>query len=206
MKANLGQVNCTVTGNYVESPHSSCDDQPLIITTGECSSAKKAALLADGNDTWTQIFVPEVLCVPSQKPDIEELMSVNARVKIISQRVIRTPYYETTPGDPTTVVPIENEEGTYLTGRKLVVEGILRQKVIYTACTEDQSVHSAHFDVPFSAFIILPVGTPLTTQYKIDTCIEDIFISRTTERQIFKNVTLFIKATPLVCPPQGGGQ
>lgn len=49
---------------------------------------------------------------------------------------------------------LPNEEGTFLTGRKIIVEGFLNQKVVYTAALEEQSVHSAHFCVPFSAFII----------------------------------------------------
>lgn len=49
---------------------------------------------------------------------------------------------------------IENAEGTCLTGRKLIVEGTLNQKIVYTAEVADQSVHSAHFEVPFIAFII----------------------------------------------------
>lgn len=47
-----------------------------------------------------------------------------------------------------------NEEGTYLTGRKLIVEGVLRQKVVYTGLVRDQSVHSVHKTVPFTAYII----------------------------------------------------
>lgn len=49
----------------------------------------------------------------------------------------------------------KNEEGTCLTGRKLVIEGFLNQKVVYTGEVETQSVHSAHYSVPFSAFIIV---------------------------------------------------
>lgn len=192
MKTSMGQIQCTGTGNYINDQSERCQDNPLLIIKGECSSAKKQALLEDGNDTWTQFFVPEVLCIPEQKPDIEELMSVTARVVIISQRLVRTPSYD---GGP-----IENQEGTFVTGRKLIIEGILRQKVMYTACNEEQSVHTAHFDVPFSAFIIIPADEPLNTRYKIDSCIEDIFISRVTDRQIFKNVTLFLKATKLTCP------
>jgi hypothetical protein len=116
-------------------------------------------------------------------------------VEIISQRVVKTPVRKQGGED----TAIENEEGIVTTGRKLVIEGILRQKAVYTAAVKSQSVHSAEFDVPFSAFIILPVGTSLTTKYAIDACIEDIFVSHCTKRQIFKNVTLFIKATPLVC-------
>ncbi|MEW9080837.1 hypothetical protein [Terrisporobacter glycolicus] len=49
---------------------------------------------------------------------------------------------------------IGNAEGTCLTGRKLIIEGVLKQKIVYTAELPDQSVHSAHFEVPFIAFII----------------------------------------------------
>lgn len=194
---NMGQIKCSSTGSYSDQQTDHCIDNPLIITKGECSSAKKQALLDGATETeWTQFFVPEVLCIPEEKPDIEELMSVSARVQIISQRVIRTP----TGLVAGVATPVENQEGTILTGRKLIIEGILRQKIMYTACNAEQSVHTAHFDVPFSAFIVLEVDTPLNSRFKIDTCIEDIFVSRVTDRQIFKNVTIFIKATELVCP------
>jgi hypothetical protein len=53
------------------------------------------------------------------------------------------------------LVIIENAEGTCLSGRKLVVEGSIKQRVVYTALEPTQSVHSAHFEVPFSAFVIV---------------------------------------------------
>jgi hypothetical protein len=49
---------------------------------------------------------------------------------------------------------ISNEEGTCLSGRKLIVEGVLKQKVVYTALVSSQSVHSACFEMPFSAYIL----------------------------------------------------
>jgi len=175
-----------------------CDDDQLIIVKGACSAEKLQAMLTtEDENIWTQIFIPEVLCIPEQKPDIEQLMSITSVPEIFSQKVVKTPISGRV--DAGEFVPIENKEGTVLTGRKLVVEGLLRQKVIYTAAVEQQSVHAAHFDVPFSAFIILPYDTPMTQKYKIEACIEDIFVCNITARQVFKNVTLFIKATPLVC-------
>lgn len=56
--------------------------------------------------------------------------------------------------EPNFLVLMPNEEGTILTGRKLIVEGDLNQKIVYTANVDEQSVHSAHFTVPFSAFVI----------------------------------------------------
>ena len=49
---------------------------------------------------------------------------------------------------------IENAEGTCLSGRKLIIEGQLNQKLVYTADADVQSVHSANFEMPFIAFII----------------------------------------------------
>lgn len=49
---------------------------------------------------------------------------------------------------------IGNAEGTCLSGRKLIIEGTLKQKVVYTAEVDVQSVHSAHYEVPFIAFLI----------------------------------------------------
>lgn len=49
---------------------------------------------------------------------------------------------------------IPNAEGTCLSGRKLIIEGTLKQKIVYTAEVDSQSVHSAHYEIPFIAFII----------------------------------------------------
>ncbi|WP_416176466.1 hypothetical protein [Clostridium sp.] len=86
---------------------------------------------------WTQISIPETLVVPEQKPDIEEINSINASVEIVRTKVIVTP---TSDG--------ENIEGKILTGRKLIIEGNVVQSVSYTALEPEQSVHSAHFAVP----------------------------------------------------------
>jgi hypothetical protein len=137
------------------------------------------------NTNWTEISIPEVLSVPSMKPDIETIEKVFVNVKIISKRVIETP-----------VATDQNLEGTKLTGFKLIVEGILKQKIVYTADVPQQSVHSAHFDVPFSAFIILPAGTTLEDEFCIKVCVEDVFVKVFNSRDIFKNVTLFLQAKP----------
>ena len=112
----------------------------------------------------------------------------------------------------------ENTEGEILTGRKLVVEGTLKQKVVYTANVDEQSVHSAHFEFPFVAFIIPyasfegltydptidgfyfnpeePIVPNLCENFSVEACIEDIFIYALDERTIFKNITLFLYARP----------
>lgn len=196
---NLGSLACSSKGSLVDKTIScDCEDEQLIIIKGVCTQEKlRGMITTDEEITWTQIFIPEILCVPAQKPDIEQIMSITSIPEIFSQRVVKTPVSGAVVGGA--FVPAENQEGTILTGRKLVVEGLLKQKIIYTAAVKQQSVHSSHFDVPFSAFIILPYNTPLTQKYKLEACIEDIFVCRITARQVFKNITLFLKATPLVC-------
>lgn len=126
----------------------------------------------------------------------------------------------------------ENVEGSRLSGRKLVIEGRLIQKVVYTALVDVQSVHSASFEMPFSAFIIVypkfenitpmenavvvtdpancttevmsaypydpdtPLVVDLCETFDVDVFIEDIYITALNERDIFKNTTLFLMATP----------
>lgn len=139
---------------------------------------------------WTQIFIPETLIIPDLKPDIEQINSVKVEVEIIRKKVIITP----------TSDPIENQEGKILTGRKLIIEGQLCQTVTYTAQVPKQSVHTAHFIVPFSAFIVVPVlfGSvdALNVNFRINACVEDVFIKQVCSRQIFKNVTLLLHAQP----------
>ena len=192
----MSTPNCSNNSQLADKTvNCDCPDQDQIVVKGVCPSTKVEALLTATDTLWTQVFIPEVLCIPAQKPNVEELLTVTAVPEIISQRVVKTPVLTIGGAD----IEIENKEGIRTTGRKLVLEGLLRQKVIYVADVDTQSVHAAHFDLPFSAFIILPANTALTTQYRLSVCIEDIFICQVTRRSVFKNVTLFIKAEPLVC-------
>lgn len=159
----------------------SCLENQSVEIVGLCDTEN---FTIDANaQAWTEISIPEVLRIPSRKPDIESIEKVLENVKIISKRFVATP----DSGTDT------NSEGTRLTGQKLVIEGLLNQKIIYTANEPTQSVHSADFCIPFSAFIVVE---PLTTtqDYCVDTCIEDVFVKALNEREIFKNVTLLLSA------------
>ena len=165
-----------------------CDCEDPIIK-GISPQAQIEILLTNVRERlWTELFVPEILNIPSCKPDLQKILSVTSKLEILCQKVIATPS-----------TPVDNFESTYTTGRKLIIEGVLRQRITYISCTETESVHSAHFDVPVSTFIILPSTASLTDRYRLSTVIEDIFVCGLNERQIFKNTTLFIKATEITC-------
>lgn len=136
-------------------------------------------------------------------------------------------------GNTSVLVINPNEEGTCLSGRKLVIEGVLEQKVVYTALVASQTVHSVCRAIPFSAYVIpyanftglvyeenivvlanpdvdcttitvngfnynpnTPIEVDLCEEFNVNVCIEDIFAYDIDQRNIFKNITLFLWAKP----------
>ncbi len=172
-----------------------------ISASGVTPSHKLLALLTSNSDNkWVQFYIPEVIDIPEQKPDVEDIVSINSCIEIISQHVIKTPVvtgYVNSNGITIPGTSIPNAEGSKLTGRKLIITGILKQQVIYTAAVAEQSVHSASYSIPFSIYIIVDADTPLSQRFRVTPYIEDIWAIRLSERSIFKNSTIFIKATPI---------
>jgi Domain of unknown function (DUF3794) len=144
-----------------------------------------------------QIAVQERLTIPDAKPDVEQINTVLIEAVITGTRNIFTP-----------------------TGVKVVVEGLLRQKVIYTADVPEQSVHSAHFENPFCTFIDIPLTIPAGQTVEqflatlglsindildgpVNIIIEDVEVNLLDPRTVSKCVILFLYTTinPLLIPP-----
>lgn len=134
-------------------------------------------------DAFKEFVVEEKLTIPEAKPDIEQIVRVMAEATITSLKVIKTPA-ATSIG------------GQVLTGWKVIVEGFINQKVEYVADEPTQSVHAAHFKVPFSTFIVLPPDPTFTKDMVVNVIpyIEDIYAKQLDKRHIFKNVTLLLHA------------
>ncbi|WP_339089509.1 DUF3794 domain-containing protein [Clostridioides difficile] len=176
----------------------------LIDVSGLCNTDDVTSVISQ-YPYWFQMYIPETLNVPPQKPDIEQINSVNVSVNILRTKVVKTPI---SPLDANGDF-IPNLEGKISTGRKLIIEGELCQKISYTANEETQSVHSAHFYVPFSSYIVVPqevtfdnVTSPITldsldVDYQVNACIEDLSISTLDERTILKHTTLLLYAVPM---------
>ncbi|MPQ43214.1 DUF3794 domain-containing protein [Clostridium tarantellae] len=168
------------------------DHEPMFY--GVCSLKKIKPILDvtqvnrnTSNCQWTELFVPEILNIPDHKPDIEQILSVTSNLDIICQKVILSPQAE------------RNHENLVLTGKKLVIEAVLRQRITYVSTSDCHSVHSAHFDIPLSALIVVHPNTNLTDKFRITACIEHIYACALNPRQIFKNTTLFLKADNITC-------
>jgi hypothetical protein len=130
---------------------------------------------------FKQFSVQEDLEIPKQKPDIESIICVSVQANITSTTLIRTPQ-------------ATSNEGQILTGFKLVVQGVLRQQVEYVADEPTQTVHSAHFDMPFCTFIVLPADFQDGSSIDVQAYIEDIYVTQIDKRHLFKNVTVLINA------------
>ena len=81
---------------------------------------------------YKQVIQDTTLCIPSQKPDIESVNELKVSICLDSFKIINT-----------------------VLGPKLIVEGTKFIKVIYTADNCQQSLHSAHWEVPFCEFILM---------------------------------------------------
>lgn len=139
-----------------------------------------------GISTFKQISIDDNLCIPEVKPDMEEINDVKVRAEVINCHVISTP-------------KIISNEGQALSGYKLVLRGVLKHLVEYTADTPEQSVHSAHYDIPFSTFIILPENYTPGSKLDVDTTIEDVYFKMINCRCFFKNVTLLVNVKVMSC-------
>lgn len=135
-------------------------------------------------EPWTQISVPEVLIIPSNKEDIETINKIYNNVEITSATIINTPCAD-----------VPNAEGMSLTGKKLLVEGNVCITLVYTAKNLCQSVHPVHFKIPFCTYIIIDSDADIELdQYCVIPCIEDVYAQVLSERLIFINITLFLLA------------
>lgn len=139
-----------------------------------------------GLSTFKQLSIDGYLTIPELKPDMEAVNNVSATADLINCHVIQTPVSVST-------------EGQSLSGYKLIVKGMLNISIEYTANEPEQAVHSAHYAIPFSSFIVLPEDYVVGSKLDVEFLIEDIYYKMTDIRTFFKNVTLLINVKILGC-------
>lgn len=161
---------------------SNCNNPVQVVGACDATSINDFNSRGFGQD-WKELSVFNLLDIPAKKPDVESVEKVIVDVCINSAKVVNTPG------------PGTNREGSSLTGKKIVINGVVRLKVVYTSLTTVQSVHSAHFELPFCTFIV--AGGTVAAEYCIDACVEDVFLTALNPRQLFANITLFLTAKPL---------
>lgn len=128
---------------------------------------------------FKQINVDNTFCIPVVKPDIEQIVKVWSEAKICKHKIIKTPIGK-------------SYEGQKLTGYKLVIMGEIKMKYEYVALNETQTVHTAHNNIPFCGYIVLPERFNPSTIVFPTVAIEDIHADQCGIRSIYSNVTMLL--------------
>lgn len=133
------------------------------------------------SNTFKEFQIQKNLCIPSDKPDIEEIIYVNIYTKI---------YESYTIPSPNSI----SQEGQVLTQNKLIVYGEILFKIQYTAYSFDQSVHASEFKIPFSNYIVMDEYYNPDLDSYISPYIEDVFIRQVSKRNFYTNIMLLLDA------------
>lgn len=106
------------------------------------------------------------LCIPSNKPDMENLLQVFIDALTLQTKKICT----------------HNE-------MKLFIDAVLCVKILYVADTSCQSVHSESFKIPFCSFIPIPKNMNNVTA---EIYIEEAFIRQLNSRSFYISTLMII--------------
>jgi len=103
-----------------------------------------------------QTIVSEVVTLPTEKPNVADVIDFTVRTEITN----------------TDIVP-----------NKVIVEGALEISVVFEAAVPPQTVHVAHFRLPFTAFVEIPGAEPgMTVTTRV--IVEDVNFEVVSGRQI----------------------
>jgi len=95
-------------------------------------------------EIYEEVVINGNLKIPEEKPLMEKLLGYNLDFNITKAKVIGTPLV--TDDEPP--LPI----------RKVIINGEAKISIKYSALVEEQTVHGAHFNVPFEQIIHWPGG------------------------------------------------
>jgi len=143
-----------------------------------------AKIFPHGSKAFKQLQLQDVIKISNSKPNVEQILSVYVNVEITNTHIIST-------------ATGQSCEGQILKEKKLVVEGEILQKLEYITDLEEQSIHAAHFVMPFSSFIVLGKEDDCYSGFDVTGYIEDIYVKKIDKRRVFKNVILLLNAVPV---------
>lgn len=127
-------------------------------------------------ENFKQTNIDYLFCIPDQKPDIEQIVKVWAHPCIKCEKLVKTPVGTSL-------------EGQTITGYKYLIEGYITLKIEYVALEAEQSLHTAHTDIPFCSYVVLPQKFNERSLINPSILIEDINSMQMDCRCIYNNIT-----------------
>lgn len=146
------------------------------------------------NLNWAEISLSKLIFIPDNKIKAEAINKIYIDVKINCVKLVETPYsrknYDVALLDENgdvvykdgkvqscsccnTFGLLRNQEGTCLSGRKLIVEGIVKEKIMYTGCVKSQSVHMLEVEYPFLTYLNVYAKFTNTTKLEREIIVVD---------------------------------
>ncbi|MGG5462106.1 DUF7507 domain-containing protein [Clostridium sp. B9] len=178
-KVRVNNVPCPA-----EFPNVASLDYRAEFTTGEISnitSLSNECTVDLKKLGFKQEFISDVLEIPVEKPDIERILSFEVNVVFDGYEIIESP------------VGIALSKKN-LTGKKVVVNYKICAKVVYVANNDEQSVHSAHYEISICNYIVLPTNIELNCVLNFYYVEEDIYYNKLNERKFFYAITYLIES------------
>lgn len=152
------------------------------------TSPKKYSTISPSSlNFFSQFTTSEIINLSNNLPDIDQIVSIIVEPQIISCKIINT-------------MKGYSCEGQKLTGKKVAIELVLNEKILYAANMPEQSLHIIENKFYQSAYIVIPheiEGTDVEALYynkkfKPFINIESVSGRKLNNRCIHKNINLFV--------------
>ena len=189
-------VSFTVSAKKNSSPvviplnNCTCAMSTPLTTTGITSGTLLKNLISRNDKVWNEISFSRNLILPSNLPNAKNVTAISSSIKLTSQKIIQTP--ESQPN-------AKNFYGESLSGKKLIIEAVLKQRITYVADNQENTTHSLIINLPFSCYIIVPKANELNQKFNVNSYIEDLHSCCINERTLFTGAILFFMATQENC-------
>ena len=136
---------------------------------------------------FKEFMIQEHIKLNESLPSIEQIIRVSLCVEVTNYYEIDTPISSTDEN-----CRIINPSGQTLTGKKIIIDGIIHLTIQYVANNCEQTVHSVEYDTYFSNYAVIPNNSN-KTHYIVRPYVEDISVEDIGERDIITCVTIFLE-------------
>lgn len=129
--------------------------------------------------TFKEININGDICLEDTEPNIYEVAGVETEYIIIDNYYIST-------------IESVSYDNQILTGKKVVVNGVIRERIEYVADNELKTVYVLFREYPLSTFMIIPKGkSEVRMNFNVE--IESVYFNAINKRKIFRDINLVLE-------------
>lgn len=136
-------------------------------------------IFPSSSKNFKQFQIQDTFILPVENAGIKCILRVSHKININERYLIET----------SLATSVEHQN---LTGKKVMVEGELIQKIEYVANDTTESVKAAHSIVPFSTFVVLEKDFDINSDIAVTPYIEDIFAKQINEGTVLMNTLVLL--------------